>query len=80
MADIILETRGLKKYFQTNSGMLHAVDGIDLKIERGKTLGVVGEQAVASRHLGEPSCVCMNRQRGRLFSMAEILQRLGERN
>lgn len=52
MADIILETRGLKKYFQTNSGMLHAVDGIDLKIERGKTLGVVGESGCGKSTLG----------------------------
>lgn len=52
MADIILETRGLKKYFQTNSGMLHAVDGIDLKIERGKALGVVGESGCGKSTLG----------------------------
>lgn len=52
MADIILETRGLKKYFKTGSGMLHAVDGIDLKIERGKTLGVVGESGCGKSTLG----------------------------
>ena len=28
MADIILETKNLKKYFRTKSGMLHAVDGV----------------------------------------------------
>ena len=39
----ILETYNLKKYFPAgNSSVLHAVDGINLRIEKGKTLGVVG--------------------------------------
>ena len=43
MADNILEVRDLKKYFKTPRGQLHAVDGVSFSIERGKTLGVVGE-------------------------------------
>ena len=43
VSDIILKTTGLKKYFKVNGGVLHAVDGVDLEIPRGKTLGVVGE-------------------------------------
>ena len=43
MADNILEVKNLKKYFKTNHGMLHAVDDISFTIERGKTLGIVGE-------------------------------------
>ena len=39
----LIETQGLQKYFKTSKGFLHAVDGIDLKIEEGQTLGVVGE-------------------------------------
>lgn len=52
MADIFLETRGLKKYFSAGGGTLHAVDGVDLKIERGKTLGVVGESGCGKSTLG----------------------------
>lgn len=52
MADIILETQGLKKYFKTGKGMLHAVDGVDLTIERGKTLGIVGESGCGKSTLG----------------------------
>ena len=40
---VLLETVGLKKYFQTAAGKLHAVDDINLKIGKGETLGVVGE-------------------------------------
>ena len=39
----LLDIRGLKTYFATDDGMVQAVDGVDLSIERGETLGVVGE-------------------------------------
>ena len=52
MPDIILETQNLKKYFKTRRGMLHAVDGVNLRIERGKTLGIVGESGCGKSTLG----------------------------
>src|SRR5207237_5517342 len=39
----LLEIRGLKTHFATEDGMVHAVDGVDLAIDRGETLGAVGE-------------------------------------
>jgi peptide/nickel transport system ATP-binding protein len=39
----LLEIRGLQTRFATDAGEVHAVDGVDLAIERGETLGVVGE-------------------------------------
>ena len=39
----LLEIRGLKTHFATDEGWVHAVDGVDLAIDRGETLGVVGE-------------------------------------
>jgi peptide/nickel transport system ATP-binding protein len=39
----LLEIRGLKTHFKTDDGWLHAVDGVDLTVERGETLCVVGE-------------------------------------
>jgi peptide/nickel transport system ATP-binding protein len=41
--DHLLEIRGLKTDFATDDGTVRAVDGIDLWIDRGETLGVVGE-------------------------------------
>ncbi len=43
MAQHLLEIRGLKTHFATDDGMVHAVDGVDLTIDKGETLGVVGE-------------------------------------
>ena len=39
----MLEIIGLKTHFKTDDGWLHAVDGVDMSIDAGETLGVVGE-------------------------------------
>ena len=43
MAENILEVKNLKKYFKTHKGNVHAVDNVSFTLERGKTLGIVGE-------------------------------------
>lgn len=52
MTDPILEVRNLKKYFKTRSGMLHAVDDLSFSIERGKTMGIVGESGCGKSTTG----------------------------
>lgn len=53
MRETLIETQGLKKYFKVGNGSyLHAVDGIDLKISVGTTLGVVGESGCGKSTLG----------------------------
>ena len=39
----LLHIKGLKTHFKTDDGWLHAVDGVDLQIDKGETLCVVGE-------------------------------------
>jgi peptide/nickel transport system ATP-binding protein len=52
MGDLILETKGLKKYFKVSKGLLHAVDDVDLTINSTETLGVVGESGCGKSTLG----------------------------
>jgi peptide/nickel transport system ATP-binding protein len=39
----LLEIKGLKTHFSTDDGMLQAVDGVDIALNKGETLCVVGE-------------------------------------
>lgn len=39
----LLEIKGLKVHFPTDAGTIRAVDGIDLTIRPGRTVGIVGE-------------------------------------
>ena len=41
--DIILKVDGLKTYFNTDDGIVKAVDGVSFELKRGETLGLVGE-------------------------------------
>src|SRR6476646_3849561 len=39
----LLEVDDLRTYFRSRRGDVHAVDGISFSVERGKTIGIVGE-------------------------------------
>lgn len=52
MSDVILECRDLKKYFPVPGGALHAVDGVSFSLQKGETLGVVGESGCGKSTLG----------------------------
>lgn len=58
----LVELKGLERYFDTPKGKLHAVDGINMTFEEGKTMGVVGESGCGKStmartiiHLQEPT-------------------------
>lgn len=58
----LVEVKGLKRYFDTPKGKLHAVDDINMSFEEGTTMGVVGESGCGKStlartiiHLQEPT-------------------------
>ncbi len=48
----LIEVKGLCKFFDTPRGKLHAVDNVDMYIEKGHTVGVVGESGCGKTTLG----------------------------
>lgn len=52
MEERLIEVRNLKKYFPTKKGLLHAVDDVNFYINKGETLGLVGESGCGKSTTG----------------------------
>ena len=72
----VIETKQLKKYFPTHGGILHAVDDVTLKIERGTTLGVVGESGCGKSTLGRTIIRLLERTDGQILLNGEDISEL----
>lgn len=75
----IIEVKNLKKYFPTPRGMLHAVDDVSLKIEKGKTLGVVGESGCGKSTLGRTIIHLLESTDGQSFFNGEDVTKLNSK-
>ena len=85
-ADQILQIKGLKRYFSTSdsvlggtSGSLRAVDDIDLDIEAGQTLGLVGESGCGKSTLGRVIAQLMPATDGEVMFEGRSILNLGRR-
>ena len=83
----LLEINGLKKYFDVASGTNHAVDGVTMKIEKGRTMGVVGESGCGKSTLGRTVIRLLDATDGQVlldgeditYASGRALRRLRER-
>ena len=74
----LLDVRGLKKYFSTPRGMLHAVDDVTFTIEKGKTLGVVGESGCGKSTTGRAILRLLEPTGGEVLFEGEDLAKLSK--
>ena len=63
----MLSVKNLKKYFNTPTGMLHAVDDVSFDILEGTTLGVVGESGCGKSTLGRTVLHLHKKTSGQIF-------------
>jgi len=73
---ILLETKELTKYFKTKHGNLHAVDGINLSLPQGTTLGVVGESGCGKSTLGRTILKLIEPTSGQIIFDGEDITKL----
>ena len=80
MSEPILQVSNLKKYFKTSRGMLHAVDDISFTLEKGKTLGIVGESGCGKSTTGRCILRLIEPTSGKVvFDGEDILQLSGRK-
>ena len=75
----ILEVQNLKKYFDTKAGLLHAVDNISFSINRGETLGVVGESGCGKSSLGRTIQHLLDVTDGKIYFKGKDVTHLSKR-
>lgn len=71
----LIQTVGLKKYFNVAAGELHAVDDVNITIPKGKTLGIVGESGCGKSTLGRVILRLLEASEGQvLYNGEDILK------
>lgn len=67
MTEKLLEVKNLKKHFKVKNGLLHAVDDISFSINKGETLGVVGESGCGKSTTGRLVIKLLEPTEGEIF-------------
>ena len=78
--DTLLDVRNLKKYFPTKKGFIHAVDDISFTINRGQTLGVVGESGCGKSTTGRVILRLLEPTAGQIWFKGENLVTLNKKD
>ena len=75
----LLRVEHLKKYFPNPAGMLHAVDDVSFTINKGETLGVVGESGCGKSTLGRVVLKLLEPTDGRIFFEGRDITNISEK-
>ena len=78
MSTPLIEAKHLKKYFDTPSGQLHAVDDVTFSIGRGRTMGVVGESGCGKSTLGRTMIHLLESTGGQIFFQDEDVTKVSK--
>ena len=72
----LIKVVNLKKYFATPNGLLHAVDNVSFTIEKGQTLGVVGESGCGKSTLGRTIIHLQESTGGKIYFEGEDITKV----
>ena len=77
MAEKLIEVKSLRKYFHVGRAqVLHAVDDVSFTIEKGKTLGMVGESGCGKTTVGRTLLRLYNADGGQVLFDGQDVHRL----
>lgn len=75
----VIEVKNLKKHFDVPGGVLYAVDGVSFKVEKGTTIGIVGESGCGKSTLGRTMIHLLESTGGQILFHGEDVTRLNRR-
>ena len=79
MSTPCIEVKHLKKYFKVRGGYLHATDDVSFKIEKGRTMGIVGESGCGKSTLGRTIIHMHESTGGQIFYNGEDVTKVNRR-
>ena len=75
----LLEIEHLKKYFPSPRGMVHAVDDVSFSIQKGETMGLVGESGCGKSTLGRTIIHLLESTGGKIKFEGQDVTRLNKK-
>lgn len=79
MANNLIEAKNLKQYFNTPRGKLHAVDDVSFSIEKGTTMGIVGESGCGKSTLGRTMIHLLESTGGQIMFKGEDITKVNNK-